>query len=487
MQKTVLDSFLKTYFNTEDSIIIFGSNSQSKTLDINSDIDIFVFSSKKKSYQNEVIKFKRYFFDVTIINKNDAFDFIEYYKYTATYIDILNSGTIIRDNNKYISKLKSRIDLKPNSNYIYHRMLLLEHKISNNYFLFLKSESIIDCDLVFSNLLEDLLRLRLIKVKIINVVKPNYLLKKINDIDKNLYVQVFKIKENFYLKKDKKITKRQIEELFAQLNFSPKKTYSNKFCYTRVYKNEVVFYSEYKNSDFQNLKNLLKNKKTSFFSFRIDSGNTYREGFYIVAFERKETINNELIPYFNSILSSDLHYPVQLDVSKKTGIYKSKEFETVSKLLLSLEDFNRDNYIEILAFIIGLYIKFGFNKEKLKEKMEFLFFSFANKSLEPKSILDEMSYSLFRLKVKYDNFISKDELDVIIRSFIKLKDNWCLESLPIHSINERLDTIEIPKEAIFNSKEKEYSIINMIFDIFEVKDFHKAYLIYFISKTINSI
>ncbi|MFD2909759.1 nucleotidyltransferase domain-containing protein [Flavobacterium ardleyense] len=487
IKEKLINTFLKENFKNEANILLFGSNIEG--YNENSDIDILIISSHFNAFTKETYYFKNQSFDVMIVPLYEINAYLEKDKFIKVYIDIFTKGRVISDKDGVLKKIISQIKKAV----ISENKFLWKNQIEKNISFFIgkmsKSKNIYEAEIYFNKVSENIYTRRLLDFGICNIDSSKHLVNKIIDLDLSLVEKLYKLKKKLMQLQNVSIIINELEKILNLNNIWYKNYYSNNLVLSKIYEDRMIIFVENNSKIINKIERFLRNKSINYYCFSIDKYNINNEGNYYVILEKKEILRDLLIPqlretFFNDddIIENDskIIFPYQMDMKTHIGVSDNNIFIELEKLFLLINAIKKENGIVFYIFFDVL------KKLNSNVVIENLIYIFAGKSilLNNTGNLDKSLSFLIELKNKYYNkkiSISSKEVILYKKSIENTNDIIPKE---FENLKNQLNKVSclISKEDVSII----YGVTNSIFNIFEIKDYQKPYIITIVKKILNN-
>jgi predicted nucleotidyltransferase len=485
IKEKLITAFLKENFKNETNILLFGSNKEEYNK--NSDIDILIVSNHSTVFVKETYCYKNQLFDVIIIPIYEINSYLEKDKFVKVYVDILLKGKIIIDNNDILKNLIIKIKNSSIPENSYLRKIQIEKNISFFISKMSTSKNIYEAEIYFNKVSENIYIRRLLDFGICNIDSSKHLVNKIIDIDFYLVDAIYKLKKKLMQFQDIILVINDLKKIINLNAIWNNEYYSNKFILSQIYENRIVVYVENNTKNIQKIERFLKSKSIVYYRFSIDNNNIYKEGKYYVIMDNIDTIKSTFIPNLEEIFFKDenlifndskIIFPFQIDIQVLLGITDKNIFIEVEKLFLIINDLKSKKIDDLIFYVFFEII----NHIKLSLAVENLIYIFAGKS----SLL-------------YNNVYQKESINCLIDLKNRYFDNKVfLSDKEINEYREKIKTFnsvfnedikllksQLIKVFMLISKEDKlviFGVTNLIFDLFDVNDYKKPYIISIVKK-----
>lgn len=489
IKDVLITNFLDKNFKNEANILLFGSNVEGYNK--NSDIDILIISHHLSVFTKEVCFFENQLFDVTIIPFFEIHAYLEKDKFLKVYMDIFEKGKIIYDKNDIIKKIitESKSNKLPEN--IFLRKIQVEKNLSFFIRKMIASTNIYEAEIYFNKVAENVYTRRLLDFGVCNIDSSKHLVDKILELDLDLVQTFYRLKKKLMQFQSVSTVMNDLENTLNLHHIWNKEYYSNKLVLSQVYEDRMIIFVEDRNKTIKLIDTFLKTNYLNFYSFSIDENNIYNSGKYFVILEEKTIINGEFIPLLESIFFNDeniilndskIIFPFQIDMQMYLGISDNAIFNEVEKLLILINQI-KSKKIDYLIFFIVFEVL-----EQLKSSVviENLIYTFAGKSIliNNNKHLTKSQSCLIDLKNRFfDKKVSISDKEIIQYT----KDIRSVNTIYVNEIEIlKNQLIKVYSSILNQNMSVLYSVTNLIFNAFEIKDYQKPFIITIVKKIINN-
>ena len=322
MLKRIINNLLSEFFPNTSNILHFGS---SRYDDKYNDIDLLILSNKSSNFTKEIITYNKKSFELIIIPKQKVFEVLELDKLFGVYLSVIEEGEILIDKDGFFKNLKELISKKKLAPSPLLKKYFLENEIKNSLDS-IKNEILLEeRDLLFSDLINKLIDLRLIEFNITSSKKMKHRLTNIKKHDPKFLKNLIAVKKSYMSSVTYPILIQSLDCLIPIKNFLNRDFYSNQYILNSINKYSVLFLSKDLKDDFiiQHIFKLTKkySKESFFYKIGQNDKSLMEKGWYII-FEgfQKENLKS----FFNDLTKTlyqeglqgnvILNFPYQLDI-----------------------------------------------------------------------------------------------------------------------------------------------------------------------------
>lgn len=406
-------------------------------------------------------------------------------------MDIFEKGKIIYDKNDIIKKIitESKSNKLPEN--IFLRKIQVEKNLSFFIRKMIASTNIYEAEIYFNKVAENVYTRRLLDFGVCNIDSSKHLVDKILELDLDLVQTFYRLKKKLMQFQSVSTVMNDLENTLNLHHIWNKEYYSNKLVLSQVYEDRMIIFVEDRNKTIKLIDTFLKTNYLNFYSFSIDENNIYNSGKYFVILEEKTIINGEFIPLLESIFFNDeniilndskIIFPFQIDMQMYLGISDNAIFNEVEKLLILINQI-KSKKIDYLIFFIVFEVL-----EQLKSSVviENLIYTFAGKSIliNNNKHLTKSQSCLIDLKNRFfDKKVSISDKEIIQYT----KDIRSVNTIYVNEIEIlKNQLIKVYSSILNQNMSVLYSVTNLIFNAFEIKDYQKPFIITIVKKIINN-
>lgn len=483
VKENLIIEFLQKKFKNEANIILFGSNKD--IYDNNKDIDILIVSNHITSFTKEVFNYKNQIFEIIIIPLFEINTYLEKDKFLKVYVDILTKGKIIVDENNVLKKIIAELKYSSTPNNLYLRKIQLEKSITFFVGKTINSKNIYEAEIYFSKVAENIFFRRLLDFGISNIDSTKYLVDKILIFDFNLVESIYRLKKKLLQLQNASLVILELLKILNIKNIWNNDYYSNRLVLSEIYDNRMVVFIEINQVIEKKIEKLLNNKSIIYYSFVIDKYNINKNGKYYVLLEKKSKLREEIFPLLENYFFTDedlitndnkIIFPYLLDIQILLGVTDENNLKILEIFFLYCNEQKSKNKNEVVFFIIYDFLK-HLNSNIAIEQLIYIFVGKSN-LLNNNFHLNKSQKHLIDLKNKFYSSINQ------------LDEEMTLFSIENMDINQK-NRIKIFISKILNNIDNKditllYNVLNHVFNLFEIRDYQKPYLIITANKNINN-